>query len=332
MKRIISFLLAFTMTMAASVCLSENRQMIYDTLFSIFTNEEYGEPLYLGTDVLTLEYSEEELNDTTVLSFDTTDQIVFLIGRSKYGIDLASCWTNIDSDDMSLICYYLCLMWDDLFGTDKFYMEFLSGEELSTTVSIASKEDARLFINLLDKPKTTTVEPSTEVRPTSTVAPKSKHISSEHFSAPGMLVKNGQIIISPDYECTCPLTVKTSEEMNYYVLLKYIGEPSYTYQNRMYMDNGDNVLTENISFFIEAGKTVDIEVPIGRYELYYATGTTFYGKDKIFGEGRSIWKADKVFDFYTDKDYVYGRTITLYPVSNGNLETKSVPFMLMPKD
>ena len=127
-------------------------------------------------------------------------------------------------------------------------------------------------------------------------------------------VKNGQIIVYPSDERIAPLEIKTSSTSNYYISLQDISH------------NGRN----NMSFYIKGGNTVEIDVPLGTYKIYYATGDTWYGKKDRFGYFTNYYKCDDTFVFDIDGDYVNGYTLTLYSVSNGNMSTDPVSESVFP--
>jgi hypothetical protein len=81
-----------------------------------------------------------------------------------------------------------------------------------------------------------------------------------------------------------------------------------------------------LTVFVHGGKTVSIEVPLGRYEVRYASGTVWRGHEWLFGpEPETVYsKADRVFDFHVSGTQVNGYTITLYAVPNGNLHTSKI--------
>ena len=68
----------------------------------------------------------------------------------------------------------------------------------------------------------------------------------------------------------------------------------------------------------------EVEVPLGKYEVYYCYGDTWYGEKYKFGSQTLYAKADDIFEFYENNEGVYGYTLTLYRVSNGNLDTESI--------
>lgn len=80
---------------------------------------------------------------------------------------------------------------------------------------------------------------------------------------------------------------------------------------------GEDVST----IYIRGGDTISIEVPLGTYEIKYASGETWYGDQKLFGTQTSYSKADELFTFSDTGYQITGYTITLYQVVNGNLQT-----------
>ncbi len=69
---------------------------------------------------------------------------------------------------------------------------------------------------------------------------------------------------------------------------------------------------------------MEFDVPLGSYELKYATGKTWYGLDYLFGPNTSYYKADDVFRFSKTGDGVSGWTVELFQQVGGNLETKKI--------
>lgn len=79
-----------------------------------------------------------------------------------------------------------------------------------------------------------------------------------------------------------------------------------------------------LTVFVQSGATVDVDVPLGSYEVRYASGDRWYGYDYLFGPDTIYSKADTVFTFRVMGDQVSGYTITLYQVANGNLHTSRI--------
>ena len=79
-----------------------------------------------------------------------------------------------------------------------------------------------------------------------------------------------------------------------------------------------------VSLFVHPGETVEIEVPLGNYKMFYATGEKWYGKFDLFGEETMRYQADDILKFYVSGDQIMGHTITLIKQVYGNLETFEV--------
>lgn len=104
-----------------------------------------------------------------------------------------------------------------------------------------------------------------------------------------------------------PLSIKVSEGSHYWVKI-------------------ENALTgdELASYFIRSGETLNIEIPIGSYEVKYASGKQWYGEGELFGKNTSYAKADEILDFKFDGYSYNGYSIELIQQVNGNLETTSI--------
>ena len=118
--------------------------------------------------------------------------------------------------------------------------------------------------------------------------------------------ENGAIIVNSPKNRLAPLTLQTdsSDASAYYV--KLVDE--------------DTGLTE-ISFFICPGQTVELDIPLGNYHVYYATGLQWYGNSELFGATTSCFKMDDLFYFYYQDGYYNGYTLILSGAENGNLST-----------
>ena len=104
-----------------------------------------------------------------------------------------------------------------------------------------------------------------------------------------------------------PLTIQTSAGTNYLVkIVDYYSK------------------SEVMTVFVRGGDTTKIKVPLGVYEIKYASGKKWYGYQYLFGSKTSYSKADSSFSFENTGYQITGYTITLYSVSNGNLRTKHI--------
>lgn len=81
---------------------------------------------------------------------------------------------------------------------------------------------------------------------------------------------------------------------------------------------------DTLAIYIHGGETVEVEVPLGSYEIRYASGENWYGDKGLFGIETSYNKADELFTFSDTGYQISGYTVTLYQVANGNLQTKSI--------
>ena len=145
-------------------------------------------------------------------------------------------------------------------------------------------------------------------------------------------VYNGKIFKTPDYECVCPFEVKAGSGSDYYIYLEYVKAPSNSTEKHKRVSGAKDPTEKDMAFYVKAGQTVDIDVPIGVYKLYYATGDTFYGTKHLFGEDTGRYTSDELLDFYADTQYYQGCTITLYKVSGGNFSTETASVAEFPTD
>ncbi len=81
-----------------------------------------------------------------------------------------------------------------------------------------------------------------------------------------------------------------------------------------------NTKEDAMTIFVRGGTTTEVNVPSGTYEVRYASGTTWYGDELLFGPETTCSRANQPFSF----SYGRGYTITLYKVQNGNLSTSSM--------
>jgi hypothetical protein len=75
--------------------------------------------------------------------------------------------------------------------------------------------------------------------------------------------------------------------------------------------------------FIRSGETANLKVPLGSYEIRYATGETWYGYDSFFGSSTSYYKAESRIDFTKSGNTCNEYTIELNPGVDGNLNTSN---------
>jgi hypothetical protein len=109
-------------------------------------------------------------------------------------------------------------------------------------------------------------------------------------------------------EVTAPLKIDTYPgSFNYYVKL---------------VDLSTN--TPVMFLFIRSGESVSTQVPLGRYELRFADGGTWYGESYLFGPLTSYSKADTELIFERQGDKVAGYTLQLQKQVDGNLRETQI--------
>lgn len=106
-----------------------------------------------------------------------------------------------------------------------------------------------------------------------------------------------------------PLSIKTSAAGGYHYFVKIVNTATGK---------------ELGSYFIRSGGVLDINVPIGTYEIRYATGKQWYGASYLFGPETVYSKADSTFEFSFDGRQYSGYTIELIMQQNGNLRTSGI--------
>lgn len=118
---------------------------------------------------------------------------------------------------------------------------------------------------------------------------------------------NGAVQLYTNENRIAPLEIQTAEGANY--LVKLVS--SYSEQPVM-------------TIFVRGGTAVTTEVPLGTYEVRYASGEKWYGYEHLFGPSTGYSKAESSFRFEKTGYDITGYTLTLYRVSNGNLRTSTI--------
>ena len=78
---------------------------------------------------------------------------------------------------------------------------------------------------------------------------------------------------------------------------------------------------------LRKGETVTVQIPLGQYEMIFASGSLWYGPEKLFGFSGKKKKAVKTFNFYRSGNVINGNSVNLTDRINGNLQTRPVmPF------
>jgi hypothetical protein len=82
---------------------------------------------------------------------------------------------------------------------------------------------------------------------------------------------------------------------------------------------------DSVGIYVIGGQEIEVDVPLGTYELRYAAGKQWYGYDHRFGPETSYSKSDSTFYFTEDVDGYSGYSIELIPQAGGNMETWQIP-------
>lgn len=85
--------------------------------------------------------------------------------------------------------------------------------------------------------------------------------------------------------------------------------------------NTDNPV---MTIYVLGGRTFETHVPLGTYNLRYATGQTWYGTKHLFGPETGYSEVEDSLTFSVQGDEVQGNDIQLVPQLGGNLATKVI--------
>lgn len=127
--------------------------------------------------------------------------------------------------------------------------------------------------------------------------------AAEYEGVPEKGYRNVANFASQTYSSDAPLRINTDGSAHY--LVRFID----LIRRQTAMD-----------YFIPAGQSANITIPIGTYEILYTSGHTWYGDDLLFGPEGRFSKAERTFLFELNHTY----TLTLYRVQNGNLPTSCI--------
>lgn len=208
-----------------------------------------------------------------------------------------------------------CFTTENRVGRDSFYNRIYEyRNHVSGAVTKAKKEREELFRLLKEYYEGPGLDASA-IEAVSAGQTSSSNVTS---------VYNGQLFITPSYECLCPFEVSVQGEDAYYVLLKYMSASVYSVDSRGMPSVSAASAVDDIAFYIAPNSTVEIDVPVGVYKLYYACGDTWYGPKELFGEDTVYSTSDELLEFYTDRTTAYGNTIELWAQYSGNFETEYI--------
>lgn len=151
--------------------------------------------------------------------------------------------------------------------------------------------------------------------------------SEDHITEP----KNGYVFQEiPDCDYLAPLSIETVGSSGYYFVL----DPIALYSPSEFISSEyAKIIAMNsyIRLYIHGGSSIDIDVPLGEYEIFYATGDSWLGEDELFGPDTRYYKCDDTFLFEETQSGYNGWTVSLAPVANGNLDTELIDSDSFPK-
>lgn len=99
--------------------------------------------------------------------------------------------------------------------------------------------------------------------------------------------------------------------------LKVNASSEYSHVIKLYTPYTDDLV---IMFFVRAGQTAKVEIPVGVYEIRVADGKKWYGVDNWFGVNTIATRHDEMYTFDQNSEW----TITLFRVKDGNLTSTRI--------
>ena len=309
MKRLVILLICLSL-LCPAVSLADDT---FYFIFGMLSEEDIlGEPDAAGP-------LDVESGGLCLLAVDFSDSTVMIFGEDEDGKTSAAIWNNVESDKMlAILIYYAGAFSEtDDFGPTDFVISYKIGEDDEEEFIMSESEADTLYGILMNEESD-----SDDPRPDSRDSAESR-TSTEAPAAAG--AKNGEVFISPDYQGVCPFTVIADSDTDYYIYLEYQGAPDETTVTRAIKYKAASPYEPDVAFYLKAGQQVEINVPIGVYKLYYATGTEFYDTSRLFGETTRYYSSDDLLTFNADSMYYLGHTITLLPSYDGNFDTDPIP-------
>lgn len=174
----------------------------------------------------------------------------------------------------------------------------------------------------------------TSITVVQTAPPQTTQATSEPeiFDHPILIApKSGHIFERlPEEFCVAPFTVNTANSSGYYFVVKPIEIfHDGSHEGKV---NALHCYAYDLRFYAGSNSTVHFEVPLGKYEVFFATGEYWYGEEYLFGPDTVYQKCDEIFEFSIDFENGFtGWTIDLYSTYNGNLDTDIVSADEFPK-
>jgi len=128
------------------------------------------------------------------------------------------------------------------------------------------------------------------------------------FSAEPVYISTGELRFEGAKARLAPLEIVTRVGSNYFIKLV----------------NANTGVAEEF-LFIRGGDRLEVQMPLGTYEMRYASGDVWYGEVLLFGPTTSYSRVDAPFEFRESAYQYEGYTIELYVQANGNLDMDPIP-------
>ena len=81
---------------------------------------------------------------------------------------------------------------------------------------------------------------------------------------------------------------------------------------------------DDVGIYVNGGRNVEVLIPLGSYEMRYASGQTWYGFPSLFGPKTTYAKSNSRFDFAVERGAYRRYTVELILQTNGNLRTFTI--------
>lgn len=135
-----------------------------------------------------------------------------------------------------------------------------------------------------------------------------------------------------------PLEIQTVGSGGYYFVLdpisltyKSSGNAARDQWNQQWLNDPEAFERRCICFYADAGDLVKMEIPLGEYEIYFASGEHWYCEEYLFGIETQYAKCSGTFLFEETESGYAGCKIQLQSVVDGNLETYTIDKESFPK-
>ena len=124
--------------------------------------------------------------------------------------------------------------------------------------------------------------------------------------------ENGQIFDLPRRGLTAPFCVWTSKKGGYY----------FTLVSRQ-------TGAVEMSFYVHGGENIQIPVPVGEYDVYYASGTEWVSKESLFGPNTEYYSVKETYVFKSFQ--TVAQNLDVRPTSDVCADIEKISAMQFPR-